>query len=136
MQEIVFETDSNMQSAVGLQPETTFRTDFYFNYELPENLSSLEVLSWNFFWSWHPEGVELFRELDPSLWQASEQNPRVLLKHVNQLRLWQKSTDAGYVEKLRRFTDKYHEYIEQEADRFGNITSENLVAYFCAEYGV
>jgi starch phosphorylase len=125
-----------MQSAATLQPEIAFRTDFYFNYELPENLSSLEILSWNFFWSWHPEGVELFRELDPTLWQASEQNPRVLLKYVNRLRLWQKSTDAGYVEKLQQFTDKYRDYIAQTPESFGGITAENPVAYFCAEYGV
>ena len=106
MQDFSTETDINMHSAAGMQPETVFRSDFYFNYDLPENLSSLEALSWNFFWSWHPDGVELFRELDPSAWQASEQNPRLLLKHVNRLRLWQVSTDADYVEKLKAFTEK------------------------------
>jgi alpha-glucan phosphorylases len=144
MQEIASETESNMHPAVGLQPELIFRNDFYFNYELPETLSSLEALSWNFFWSWHPEGVELFRELDPALWQASEQNPRVLLKRVNQLRLWQKSTDADYVEKLRKFTEKYHAYMNRgEGHERDSIHPSPLipypspdVAYFCAEYGV
>ena len=50
MQEFTTETDINMHSAAGMQPETTFRNDFYFNYDLPENLSPLEALSWNFYW--------------------------------------------------------------------------------------
>ena len=136
MQEFTTETDINMHSAAGMQPETTFRNDFYFNYDLPENLSPLEALSWNFYWSWHPDGVELFRELDPTLWQASEQSPRVLIKNVNRLRLWQVSTDADYVEKLRAFTEKYHGYIAEAPKTFGSISEERPVAYFCAEYGV
>ena len=136
MQDFSTETDINMHSAAGMQPETVFRSDFYFNYDLPENLSSLEALSWNFFWSWHPDGVELFRELDPSAWQASEQNPRLLLKHVNRLRLWQVSTDADYVEKLKAFTEKYHAYIDEAPKTFGSISAERPVAYFCAEYGI
>ena len=141
MQDFSTETDINMHPAAGMQRETTFRNDFYFNHDLPENLSSLEALSWNFFWSWHPDGVELFRELDPSAWQSSEQNPRVLLRHVNRLRLWQISTDADYVEKLRAFTERYHEYMEQGIKTPSHPSSFiphplPQVAYFCAEYGV
>ncbi|MCC6327687.1 MAG: DUF3417 domain-containing protein, partial [Acidobacteria bacterium] len=43
---------------------------------LIEPLAALNDLSMNFYWSWHPEGSELFRELDPSLWEKYEQNPR------------------------------------------------------------
>jgi starch phosphorylase len=136
MQEFTTETDINMHAAAGMQPETTFRTDFYFNYDLPENLLSLEALSWNFFWSWHPDGIELFRELDPSLWQSFEQNPRALLRKVDQLRLWQISTNADYVEKLKCFTEKYYSYVSAAPKTFGTVSAERPVAYFCAEYGV
>src|SRR5689334_2356833 len=123
MQEFTTETDINMHAAAGMQPETTFRTDFYFNYDLPENLLSLEALSWNFFWSWHPDGIELFRELDPSLWQSFEQNPRALLRKVDQLRLWQISTNADYVEKLKCFTEKYYSYVSAAPKTFGTVAA-------------
>ncbi len=125
-----------MQTAVGLEAEQGFRNDFYFRRELPENLKSLEDISRNFYWSWAAGGAELFRELDSTLWQRTEQNPRELLRKISQLRLWQKSADEDYVERLNRFAEKQEKYLNAAAENFGQITRENPAAYFCAEYGV
>ncbi|MBK8810908.1 MAG: alpha-glucan family phosphorylase [Acidobacteria bacterium] len=125
-----------MQSAVSLKPEQSFRDDFEFKRELPETLRHLDTLSRNFFWSWNREGVELFREIEPSLWEKCEQNPRVFLKRIGQFRLWQKSLDADYVARLERFTDSMHDYLAEPAKNEGRFSTENPVAYFCAEYGV
>ncbi|HEY0430090.1 MAG TPA: alpha-glucan family phosphorylase [Pyrinomonadaceae bacterium] len=125
-----------MQPAIGLEKNENFRKDFYFTRELPENLKFLETLSWNYFWSWRPEGASLWRELDASLWEKCEQNPRLMLKKISDFRLWQKANDADYVEKLRRFAAEFEEYLSQTANSFGRITAENPAAYFCAEYGV
>ncbi len=103
---------------------------------LIEPLAALNDLSMNFYWSWHPEGSEMFRELDPSLWEKYEQNPRLLLKSVNELRLLQKSTDQEYVERLRRFREDFDAYMGEPAQPVGHISNEHPVAYFCAEYGV
>ncbi|MEO6051231.1 MAG: alpha-glucan family phosphorylase, partial [Pyrinomonadaceae bacterium] len=115
------------------QAETIFRTDFELRRELPENLGSLAAISANFYWSWQPEGTALFRDLDPALWDKCEQNPRVLLRQINQLRLWQKSADTLFVERLNRFNERFTDYLSElprEEQRATNI------AYFCAEYGV
>src|ERR1044072_2178169 len=126
----------DMQPAIGLEKNGEFRKDFYFTRKLPEELEFLETLSWNYFWSWRPEGARLWRELDPALWEKCEQNPRLLLNKISGLRLWQKANDADYVEKLQRFSDEFQEYLAQTANTFGRITKENPAAYFCAEYGV
>ena len=125
-----------MVNAVGLQSEQSFRNDFFYTREMPENLQLLEKIAWNFFWSWRPSGAKLFRELEPSLWEECEQNPRLLLKKISQFRLWQKSLDADYVVKLNRFAEELENYLSQPINNFGKITTENPVAYFCAEYGV
>lgn len=138
MKEISTEPFSSVQSAAAAdrQIEQTFRNDFYFKRDLPENLEFLETLSWNYFWSWQPEGVSLWREIDPTLWEKCEQNPRLFLKKVSGLRLWQKADDADYVEKLRRFSNKFEEYLSQSSKTFENISPDSPLAYFCAEYGV
>jgi len=125
-----------MVNAVGLQSEQSFRNDFFYTREMPENLQLLEKIAWNFFWAWRPSGAKLFRELEPSLWEECEQNPRLLLKKISQFRLWQKSLDADYVVKLNRFAEELENYLSQPINNFGKITTENPVAYFCAEYGV
>ena len=136
MKEISLETILDMQSAVSLQTEQTFRENFQFSRELPESLRFLETLSWNFLWSWRNDGGYFFRELDAGLWERCEQNPRLFLKHVKGLRLWQKAADEDYVEKLNDFEREFQRYLAEPPKSFGSITTENPVAYFCAEYGV
>jgi starch phosphorylase len=127
---------SNMQPAAGLEPEQVSISSFEISRQLPDNLSALEGLSSNFYWSWNPEGTEIFRELDPALWTKCEQNPRLLLEKISELWLWQKSTDRAYVERLQRFEANHDKYLAQKPKTFGKITAAKPAAYFCAEYGV
>src|SRR5215213_8825796 len=136
MKEISSDTLEAMQSAVSLQSEQSFRSDFDLNRDLPENLKALESISANYYWSWATGGAELFRELGPTRWEKYEQNPRVMLKNINQFRLWQKSLDHEYVEKVNRFAEKLRNYLNVEPQSSGRVTKENPAAYFCAEYGV
>lgn len=139
----------SMQQAVQAKVDEPFRTSFAAIENLPEQIRALDRISQNFFWSWHPEGVELFRELDPDLWIADEQNPRLLLKHVRELRLWQKAGDADYVRKVNEFAETFERYMSEPGavanGVFGSRESapvatapgpDKSIAYFCAEYGV
>ena len=136
MKEFESETSHNIQQTHGFAREQTFHPDIYCNHDLPENLKALEEISWNYFWSWNTEGIAIFRELEPALFEKCEQNPRLLLKTIGQLRLWQKSTDRLYVDRVHDFKKKLDNYTEQSPHSFGGITAENPVAYFCAEFGV
>src|SRR5437868_1874567 len=95
------------QQAVTSQTAETFRDDFEFRRELPDALKSLDAISRNFYWSWQPDGGGLFRDLSPGLWQEVEQNPRVLLKKISDLRLWQRAADAAYVKRLNEFNSGF-----------------------------
>jgi glycogen phosphorylase len=112
-----------------------FRDDFQLNRKLPWALAALDRLSMNFFWSWQPDGAALFRDLDPVLWDRCEQNPRLLLKEIGNIRLWQRASDADYVERLDAFTAKHDAYLSQASDQ-RLTTSDSSIAYFCAEFGV
>lgn len=109
----------------------TFRQHFELERNLPANLCSLDAISKNFYWSWQPEGTALFRDLDPKLWDKCEQNPRLFLRKLDNLRLWQASADAAYVERLQSFTARSDAYLSQSPRQ--DVPS---VTYFCAEYGV
>ena len=45
---------------------------------IPHSISFLEVLSRNLWWCWKPDAIELFRRIDPRLWESSGRNPVVL----------------------------------------------------------
>lgn len=136
MKEFSPEDSQVRQSASALKNEESVWQSFSGYREIPENLRPLYEIAWNYFWSWNVEGIEIFRELDPYLWEKCEQNPLELLKKVSNLRLWQKSLESDYVEKVRKFAEKQRDYLNQPPNQYGKISAERPVAYFCAEYGV
>lgn len=111
-------------------------TEILNDLKLPENLRYLELISRNYYWSWQEEGVEIFRSISPLTWERVDQNPRRLLKETDEFLLWQKASEAGYVEKVKKFYEKQERYLSEPLRSFGRITPENPVAYFCAEYGI
>src|SRR5260221_12528266 len=108
---------------------------------LPPPLEPLQQLSWIYWWSWAPDGNEVFRDLDPGLWQQCEQNPRLLLSQVSDLRLAQVAADPAFADRTRRLSVRFKDYLSdrrpwpklQLAPRIDRATP---VAYFCAEFGI
>ncbi len=127
-------TDISTQAVTVPTPtEQIFRDDFEFDRRLPEELKALAAISRNFYWSWQPEGIALFRDLDPALWEKCEQNPLLLLKKIKDIRLWQKAGDTAYVGRLSKFNEKFQSYLLSATN---SERRANGIAYFCAEYGV
>src|SRR5437870_7560900 len=123
--------------ATEIDNETELRT----SRDLPTTLQPLEPLSWNYWWSWAPDGAEVFRDLDPGIWQQCEQNPRTLLAHVPDLRLAQMAADPIFVDRTQRLSNRFSAYLSDtqawpQLHIGSQITRANPVAYFCAEYGV
>jgi starch phosphorylase len=108
---------------------------------LPPPLQPLQSLSWNYWWSWAPDGPEVFRDLDPGLWQQCEQNPRPLLAQISDLRLAQVGADPAFADRVQRLSARFSDYLSetqpwQKLQLAPRITRETPVAYFCAEYGI
>jgi len=130
-------SNESMQQAVQAKDHGLLRTNFTEIDDLPPQLAALDRISANFYWSWNPEGVELFRELEPDLWMEYEQNPRLLLKNVRQLRLWQKALDPDYVRKVNAVAESFDTYLSEPIGTSVEATVRNPdIAYFCAEYGI
>jgi starch phosphorylase len=108
---------------------------------LPPPLQPLEALSWNYWWSWAPDGNEVFRDLDPGLWQQCEQNPRTLLTQISDLRLAQVAADPSFADRVQRLTKQFGNYLSDPSpwpklQLAPRISAINPIAYFCAEFGI
>ena len=110
------------------------------NPELPAPLMPLRQLAWNYWWSWSADGASLFRDLDAEIWEECEHNPRQLLARTSAYRLAQAATDPVYLERIRRIDELFKTYMATTPcwpqQGTPKITTENPVAYFCAEFGV
>ncbi len=109
--------------------------------QLPPPLEPLQPLSWNYWWSWAPDGNEVFRDLDPGLWQQCEQNPRLLLSQVSDLRLAQVAADPAFADRTKRLSVRFNDYLSDrrpwpKLQLAPRITRATPVAYFCAEFGI
>src|SRR6476659_7365442 len=106
---------------------------------LPAPLAPLERLAWNYWWSWAPDGAEIFRDLEPEIWEECEYNPRQLLARTSAYRLAEAATDPVYLERVRRIEERFQTYMAAGSGWSIDdlkITAERPVAYFCAEFGV
>lgn len=136
MSEPPIETSQDMQTAVSIEPEQSIRDDFKLKNTLPGPLSFLKTLSGNFYWSWNEECVGLFRDIDATVWDLCEQNPRRFLSEVKPIRLWQKASDEEYLGRLWAAEEEFNRYLEAPGYNPGKIDESRPIAYFCAEYGV
>jgi len=106
---------------------------------IPARLQDLLRIARNFWWSWDPEAIELFRRLEPErfLWESCYANPIRMLGVVSQERLDELTGDEGFLAQLDRVGARLTEYLERPT-WFSRVHPDSRlsVAYFCAEFGI
>ncbi len=106
---------------------------------LPAGLARLQDLADDLLYSWDRHVRNLFYKLDPELWESCGHNPRVFLRRISQERLNRAAEDPLYVKKYNSCLSAYDTYINQKSIPAINDhldTDEDLIAYFCAEFGL
>lgn len=106
---------------------------------LPPSLEPLHELALNLRWSWDPETRELFKAIDPGLWEQTH-DPLRLLGDASQQRLAELALDHGFVQWVSQRQQSLHDYLQapswfggQAQTQVGSISG---VAYFSPEFGV
>ena len=79
-------------------PVTITTADLLFT-PVPPRISRLRELAFNIWWSWHPEAQELFRQIDPELWEQDYHNPVDFLRDVRERRLVAAAEDVAYLQQ-------------------------------------
>jgi starch phosphorylase len=104
---------------------------------LPPALAALEELAFNLRWSWDDQTRDLFRWVDPHLWDASVHDPVRMLGLVDRERLEALAHDAAFKRYLGEVRDELQRYLDGE--RWFQSRGESplqLVAYFSPEFGI
>jgi starch phosphorylase len=102
---------------------------------LPEPLSALADIAYNYRWSWTPGGPELFAEIDPERWELTLGNPVRQLQEAHPGRLEELSTGERFLERV----DTLERAVQTEGAppvSPPGVTPQNPVAFFCAEYAI
>src|ERR671937_2897098 len=108
------------------------------NPKIPKRLARLEELAGNLWYSWDRPTRAIFARLNPALWDAVGHNPKAMLKRIDEQRLIDAASDPAFLDSRTRGLGAFDAYHAEPPFRSssGGFKPEELVAYFCAEFGV
>jgi starch phosphorylase len=106
--------------------------------KIPGVLKAISELSDNLWFVWHHEAEELFRRMNPDLWEHTRKNPVELLGRLKQGELKNLSRDEGFLAHMERVNHEFARYMSEKPDPklFGKRDRQILVAYLTAECGL
>ncbi len=108
---------------------------------LPSEIQELEALSKNFYWVWNRSTRKIFEEIDFKLWETTGHNPVILLQKVPRARLEDLARSSEFTSRVNKAYANLAEYgskgfLNTWYQRNYSPSSEQLVAYFSAEFGI
>lgn len=105
---------------------------------LPAPLARLRDLAYNYWWSWNGDARELFRRLDPDLWEDVVHNPVKFFAHIAQRRLDQAAGDKAFLSHMQRVLAAFDNYMTREGWFTKNFPDarDGRIAYFSMEFGL
>jgi starch phosphorylase len=101
--------------------------------------SKCNALARNLWWAWHPEVINLFRDLDPIRWRQLDHNPIALLKEFTAERLETRAGEMVLYSRINHAYRRLKEYVNDRqtwASTNAGVLGAKPVAYFSAEFGI
>jgi starch phosphorylase len=97
------------------------------------------ALARNLWWTWHPEVINLFRDLDPIRWRQLDHNPIALLAEFSPERLEMRASELVLYSRINYAYRRLKEYMNNTQTwgrTHAGVLGSKPVAYFSAEFGI
>lgn len=98
------------------------------------------ILARNLWWSWHPEVINLFRDLDPVRWRQLDHSPIALLSEMTPEQVSQRASEMVLYTRINQAHRRLKDYLENTQSTWGarnaGVLGSKPVAYFSAEFGI
>ena len=98
---------------------------------LPKSLERLDEIAHNLWWVWSASAKQLFRSIDPDMWNEVRHNPIAMVENAKFERLKQLENDAVFLAELDKVYTDFSTYINTKP-----TSKSPSVAYFSMEYGL
>ncbi len=99
----------------------------------------LRALAHNLWWTWHPEVISIFTDLDPHLWRQVDHNPIAFLNQITPEQVEERAAELVLHSRINYAFRRLNEYMEQQKTwgiiHCGNVNNRPVV-YFSAEFGL
>lgn len=105
-------------------------------HSLREQLTQFAL---NLWWTWHPEVIEIFRDIDPLAWRATNHNPIALLQRLSDDALVERVELHALESRINYEYRRLQDYLTDERTWCRQHAARlcvNPIAYFSAEFGL
>jgi starch phosphorylase len=119
-----------------VQDDIKLRSEFS---HVPERIAGLVDLSYNLWWSWHPEARILFKQINQQAWKESTHNPVKMLQEIPGEFLEKVMKNREYLRRYDITMFRFRRYMASRNSWFSetHASSRSLtIAYFSPEYGL
>ncbi len=103
---------------------------------LPSKLAGLNELAYNIWSSWDKDSRDLFRSLNPVLWEYFDHSPMKVLRSIPYAELAELESDADFNQRFDKVYQSFKKYMGDINTRELVNNHEPLIAYFSMEYGL
>lgn len=106
---------------------------------IPRRIGRLFELAYNLWWAWHPQGPDIFRALDSSLWEEVYHNPVRFLREVRQATLDKAAGSPEFLRQYHSVMADFDTYMAGVGTWFSQTyphVGDGPIAYFSAEFGL
>src|SRR5271170_4231522 len=96
-------------------------------------------LARNLWWSWDPDSVSIFHDLDPERWSQLNHNPIALLNEIPLAQLDRRAAELVLHSRINYAYRRQLEYLKKDrtwGTRHAGVLRPRPVAYFSAEFGL
>ncbi|MFW6038899.1 MAG: DUF3417 domain-containing protein, partial [bacterium] len=101
--------------------------------------AQLRTFAGNLWWSWYPELIQLFRELDPEAWREAHHNPIAMLDRLSPEQVESRAHAIALATRLTHAVHNLEHYLRHAATWGGRHAAPlygRPVVYFSPEIGL
>ncbi len=105
---------------------------------LPDRLMPLMTIARNLWWTWTPEAIHLFQDMDREVWERCRHNPVSLLGTIEQPRLEKLERDDVFLARMEKVQRELERYLHAQTwyKKANENRADGIIAYFSAEFGL
>ena len=127
-------------SQTEAEPATIVQKNLTLSEHSPQTVyDKCVALARNLWWTWHPEVINLFRDLDPIRWRQLDHNPIALLSEFTPERLEMRASELVLYSRINYAYRRLKEYMNNTQTwgrTHAGVLGSKPVAYFSAEFGI
>lgn len=97
------------------------------------------ALARNLWWTWQPDVISLFRDIDPIRWRQLDHNPIALLREFTPERLGIRAAEMVLYSRINHAYRRLKGYVSRTqtwASTYAGVLGGKPVCYFSAEFGL